>query len=118
MASKPKPQDVQQDDKARRPPPLQITCTKEFPDLKADVEDLAKSFGQNTADFLRDVVVRVVELNRARIEKYRELKKLPLVVEKPKKKSCGKKSKSAKTAETDSPTDNAPMDAPTVEGGA
>lgn len=99
----------------KRKPTIQIVCSAE---LQADASDLAKSFGQNVADFWRPIVEEFIELNREQIEKYRafmeELKKNQL-----KKPSSVAKKKSAPNKKTKlKPTDattNSDNNSPTAQ---
>ena len=64
----------QKTQKSERLPTLQIVVTAEF---KRDVEDLARSCGRQVSDLLLPIVAQFVSLNRARIEKYREMIEIP-----------------------------------------
>lgn len=49
---------------------IQITCSEEF---KADMKDLAASYGKNTSDFLYPIVAEILELNREQVARYRAI---------------------------------------------
>ena len=64
-------------EKKSQTPTLQITCTAEF---KTDVDDLAAACHyRNTSDFLRVIIEEYVELNRERINQYREMAAAPII---------------------------------------
>ena len=58
---------------------VQIICSEQ---TKNAVDDLAASVGLTTSKFLCGRLERLVEKNRARVEKYRKLKNSPLIDEK------------------------------------
>lgn len=78
---------------------LQIRCgTKKISaDFKRDIADLAAACGyRDVSNFMYDILSEYVELNRDRIEKYRELVGIPLIKPKTiKARSLKKKPKEA-----------------------
>ena len=73
---------------------IQVRCgtKKVSADFKKDVDDLAAASGyRDTSEFVFTILSEYVELNRARIEKYRKLCNAPLIKPKAVKARAAKK---------------------------